>query len=745
MPTADLCRDDWGLMPGVAALLSRTGEPIAVSALWQSRMASVVGAGDWRDALDDDGRLGLLDALARRSHFTLKLNTTHRGSSVVHWQCQAWWDPHAQAHACFFADVTASEVGRIAHLEDSQRIEWMFERLPVEVAFYSFEPELMCLYANERYAKSIGRTLANTLGKSAYELLTSQERQHIAAHRPSSLREGESMTFDMQRRDPDGQTRDLEVTITCHREARQLLNGYLVLLTDVSERRKTEASMRASQARLFRFMEASAEGVVFHREGVITDVNPAACRLFGQAHAELVGTSILRLPPQSLHSRTSLSIFSGADAFRESEIVDAQGRHLPVELIGRTLDRHGERLRMTVIRDIQDRRQAQTRIHALIDDLRSQKERAEAADRAKSMFLAAASHDLRQPIHALGLFLTALRAMAQSTVVPSEELGQICKRMQTSLDGLGQLLNMLLDVSRLDANAIEVRLAPTSLTQLFGEIEQEFADIALERGLALDVAYTNGWVLTDATVLRRILSNLMANAIRYTPRGRVLLGSRSRGDHIEIQVHDSGIGISPEQLDAIFEEFYQVDVSASQGNESHGLGLGLSIVKRSARLLNAQIQVRSTPGRGSMFSIMVPACEPAQALPEHGHDDSASDPGRRCVLVIDDDEQVLMGMQQLLQIWGHTVWCAATADEAVVLAIAHAAEIDLLLSDYRLGGNTTAVQAIAAIHACLGRPVPTYILTGDTSPQRIQEASELGFPLLHKPVDVNALRSALEH
>jgi CheY-like chemotaxis protein/anti-sigma regulatory factor (Ser/Thr protein kinase) len=245
-------------------------------------------------------------------------------------------------------------------------------------------------------------------------------------------------------------------------------------------------------------------------------------------------------------------------------------------------------------------------------------------------------------------------------------------------------------------------------------------------------------------VLRRILSNLMANAVRYTPRGRVLLGARRRRHHhIEIQVLDSGIGIAPEQLEAIFEEFYQIDAARTARDETHGLGLGLSIVKRSARLIGAELHVRSIPGRGSVFSVSVPACEPAPAAHTPPEPHSPTAPGQRSVLVIDDDPQVLMGMQQLLQIWGHRVWCASSADEAVVLAIEHTREIDLLLSDYRLGGNTTAVQAIAAVHACLGRNVPTFILTGDTSPQRILEASELGFPLLHKPVNADALRAAL--
>src|SRR5690606_7798936 len=272
------------------------------------------------------------------------------------------------------------------------------------------------------------------------------------------------------------------------------------------------------------------------------------------------------------------------------------------------------------------------------------------------------------------------------------ELADICRRMQSSLDGLGQLLNMLLDVSRLDANAVQVQIGPCALTPLFQELQQEFVELASAKGLRLHVQPCSAWVGTDATVLRRILSNLMANAVRYTHRGRVLLGARRRGTRLEIQVCDSGIGIVPEHLEAIFEEFYQIGQSRARRDESHGLGLGLSIVKRSASLIGAELHVRSTPGRGSIFSVSVPCCEapPASAAAQPAQPDApthAGSTGQRNVLVIDDDEQVLAGMQQLLQIWGHRVWCAASADEAAVLAIEHAADIDLLLSDYRLGGN----------------------------------------------------------
>ncbi len=405
--------------------------------------------------------------------------------------------------------------------------------------------------------------------------------------------------------------------------------------------------------------------------------------------------------------------------------------------------RNSEQLRMVVLRDIRDRREAQARIEELITGLRAQKDRAEAADRAKSVFLAAASHDLRQPIHALGLFLTALRSMAQAPAVPSHEIADICRRMQTSLDSLGQLLNMLLDVSRLDANAVQIVREPTELAALLDELGQEFGPLAHEKGLQLRVVPTDLWVDTDPTVLRRILANLLSNAVRYTPRGRVLLGCRRRGSDVEIQVWDSGIGIPAEQREAIFEEFYQVGQSAAQHHEAHGLGLGLPIVKRSAHLLQAPLDLHSQPGLGSMFSIRLPRCEAplrAPLPPEPVLLPTAHGLG---VLVIDDDAQVLGAMQRVLSVWGHRAFCAASADEAVVMAITHPDQIHLLLSDYRLGSTVTAVDAIRAVQACLPYPVPTYILTGDTSPQRIHEASLLGFPLLHKPVDAETMQRIL--
>ena len=739
-------------MPGLVALMHPGGGVLQASPLWRRQMDGAWPDGDWRHGLDDESRFRLLQGLSAPHPFELTLSMYAGLPTERNYRCAAWWDATHQAHVCHLAEVTPMERLRREAEATTARIQRLFGQLPIKLAYHGPQPVGHCLFANRQYAEMFGLDERSIIGKTAVEIMGQQRVSNVVEMARAYYDTGEPVTFNYRLQNQGRDSIDLEVSMVMDTWPDGSERGTFVLITDITERRRAELALRKSEDRLSRFLEASAEGVIFQRAGLITDVNPAACRMLGVTDIrDLVGRPVLSVVSPDFVERARTVISSGADAFYETELVDAQGEVVPVELIGRMMEHNGERLRMTVIRDIRDRREAQARIHELIDDLRSQKDRAEAADRAKSVFLAAASHDLRQPIHALGLFLTALRAMAQAPAVSTADLAEICRRMQSSLDGLGQLLNMLLDVSRLDANAVQVERVPTPVSQVFTELDQDFAELALEKGLSLHVMSCSAWVDTDPTVLRRILSNLMSNAIRYTQRGRVLLGARPRGQQVEIQVWDSGIGIPPEQLDAIFEEFYQIGQTQARRDETHGLGLGLSIVQRSARLLDAHLRVCSHPGRGSMFSITLPRCEPpAAAAPARAPANTPTTPsaplrsGARRVLVIDDEEQVLRAMQQLLEVWGHQVWCASSADEAVVLAIEHAHDIDLLISDYRLGGNTTAMHAISAVHACLPNPVPTYILTGDTSPQRIQEASDLGFPILHKPVDPNALRQALE-
>ena len=746
------CLIQWELLPGLGAALGPEAALQETSAAFNALLTSRGRSADWTGLLSTPSRSALLTRLGQQQDFeaTLHLRETRCAGELLPsmWlTCQAHWMPEASQHVCYFADTTDIEHPRQMALALSQRINLVFEHLPIMVASIGPRPFGLCEFANRQFAELFGYDEKSIIGVPVMKVAGEKVVLEVRAHTKRLLETRQPVTFEHEVQTAAGELVWHEVTITFAPKSRSpgSETGFFFLLTNITERHKARLALRESEDRLARFMEASEEGVIFHRDGLITDANPATSRLFETPVSELLGRSVLELIPPEFRSRASAVIASGADAAYESEIFSARGERIPVEIIGRAMMRNGERLRMAVVRDIRDRREAQARIHELIEGLRSEKDKAEAADRAKSVFLAAASHDLRQPIHALGLFLTALRSLSQFPSVRSADLAELCQRMQSSLDGLGQLLNMLLDVSRLDANAVQVERSPTPAQRLLEELDQDFHQLATDKGLRLHVASSRLWVDTDPTVLRRILVNLVSNAVRYTSRGRVLIGCRLRSTEVEFQVWDSGIGIPPEQREAIFEEFFQIGQTPAAGHESHGLGLGLSIVKRSALLLGAPLDLRSIPGRGSMFSIRVPRCQAplhtAAAVQEPAYPQSVA---RMGVLVIDDDEQVLAAMRSVLGVWGHHVFCATSPDEAVVMAISHASDIDLLISDYRLGGNVTAIDAIRAVHACLPRSIPTYILTGDTSPQRIREAAELGFPLLHKPIDAHALRNILE-
>jgi signal transduction histidine kinase len=373
----------------------------------------------------------------------------------------------------------------------------------------------------------------------------------------------------------------------------------------------------------------------------------------------------------------------------------------------------------------------------LLRELTVQKEAAESANRAKSQFLAAASHDLRQPTHALGLFVATLRALAQRAELKRADIEHIAGRLQTTLNSLGQLLNALLDVSRLDAGIVTIEKQAINLQEMLAGLCGEFSGSARAKGLQLALVPTSLWVESDPVVLQRILSNLISNAVRYTERGRVLIGCRRRGGKVKIQVWDTGIGIASDQLPRIFQEFYQVGNVAR--DREQGLGLGLAIVERSARLLGAALGVRSTPGKGSVFSITLPR---AALAPQPAAAPKTPAPAKympRRILVIDDDREVLDAACQLLSAWGHAVIATPSLEQALTAAD-QAPDIGLILADYRLAENMTGDMAIRAVIARLGRAVPAIIITGDTSPERIREANASGFKLLHKPLDPQELQ-----
>ncbi|MDF3867873.1 ATP-binding protein [Pseudomonas denitrificans (nom. rej.)] len=384
----------------------------------------------------------------------------------------------------------------------------------------------------------------------------------------------------------------------------------------------------------------------------------------------------------------------------------------------------------------------------LVHDLREQRDLARAADRAKSRFLAAASHDLRQPIHALGLFVGALSALAERGPVDARQARDIATRLRAMLGNLGDLLNGLLDISRLDAGVVPVAREPISLHKLFADLREAYAGTASEHNLRWRVQDSQLWVDSDPLLLKRVLDNLLSNAFRYTPTGSVLLGCRRRGDELEIQVIDTGVGIHASQQEVIFDEFVQLH--NAERDRKQGLGLGLAIVRHTARLLGHPLALSSEAGRGTCFSLRVPLAETPLQAPPLPMPTTERGPSLG-IMVVEDEVDVLHALCSLLEVWGHRVYPGTSAllacQRHIEASHAGRAPVDLILSDYRLGEGQTGADAVRRIRSYLSRghlrEVPALIITGDTSPERLREAAASGSQLLHKPLDADQLRAAI--
>ena len=367
---------------------------------------------------------------------------------------------------------------------------------------------------------------------------------------------------------------------------------------------------------------------------------------------------------------------------------------------------------------------------------------AEAANTAKSKFLAAASHDLRQPIHAQGLFLNVL----MHTDLTAEQRSLV-SNISTASSATAEMLDTLLDFSRIEAGVVSPRIQAFSLQDLLNKIEREFEAQADAKGLTYRSRETPLLVQSDPALVELILRNLVSNAIRYSDAGGLLVACRKRGTQAVLEVWDTGIGIAPEQQAEVFREFHQV--GNPERDRRKGLGLGLAIARGLANTLGHALHLQSVPQRGTVFRLVVPlATVPELASAQRLAPDTSLSAllatGRLRgvhLLVIDDDEAVLTGMAQLLAHWGCAVDTASSIEQALVLA--QQIMPDVVISDYRLRGQRTGAQAISELRKLLGTPVPALIITGDTAPERMREAMSTGVPLLHKPLAPAALYQSL--
>ena len=384
-----------------------------------------------------------------------------------------------------------------------------------------------------------------------------------------------------------------------------------------------------------------------------------------------------------------------------------------------------------IARDITDRKKAEQRT---LDA----KMEAEEASMAKTRFLGAASHDLRQPLQAINLYLAVLSAKANDAAT-----ADVIHHIENSVGALNNLLESLLDISRLEAGMVKAEAEMVALDEVLQRLGGEFAQACQDKGLAISVVPTSLVVRADPVLLENILRNLLANAVKYTNRGKILLGCRRCQGWCVIEIWDTGIGISESQLSHVFEEFYQIE---NHGRNRHmGLGLGLSIVDKMAKVLGGKVAARSWPGRGSVFSLSVEALQKSPPGAIAALEADAQQGGGRSIIVIDDEPAILAGLAMFLESQGHRVQalCCGTCERCRATIAAMAQAPDLIVADYRLQEGRTGVEAVADLRAKFKQPLPAIILTGDTAPGRLAEVMSSGLPIMHKPIEANALQAEI--
>jgi len=364
------------------------------------------------------------------------------------------------------------------------------------------------------------------------------------------------------------------------------------------------------------------------------------------------------------------------------------------------------------------------------------RQQAETANRAKTQFFAAASHDLRQPLHAMGLFAAALAEKVRDPGVVD-----VVHSINASVEALETLFNELLDISKIDAGVIQARPADFALQPLFERLQREFGPEAADRDLDLRFVSTGHCLRSDPVLVERILRNLVANALRYTREGGIVVGCRPRGTRRVLEVRDSGIGIAADHLPKVFDEFYQV--GNVERDRRKGLGLGLSIVQRLVALLDGEIAVRSAPGKGTVFSVTLDAGRVAASSTIQPMVAPTGDLGGARIVVIDDEPTVVAGMDVLLSGWGARVVGSESIEDGLAAIEAESAPPDLLLVDYRLRDGRNGLDGIAAIRARFGDHLPAILITGSTSPDLLARAREIGVHLLSKPVMPAKLRALI--
>lgn len=460
-----------------------------------------------------------------------------------------------------------------------------------------------------------------------------------------------------------------------------------------------------------------------------------------QSQRSLLGyeTQLRRKDGSSIDVLMNLLLKPDQDGLVEGFVADITERKLAQQRLEQLNDQLEQRVAARTDELLEANRNLQQQIarrERIERDLREARDAAEAANRSKDKYLAAASHDLLQPLNAARLLISTLR---ERRLPAAEQL--LVERTHQALEGAEDLLTDLLDISRLDQAAVKPDPAVYRLDELLAPLVSEFQSVAEAAGLELRVKFGDFALFTDLRLLTRILRNFLSNACRYTERGSILLAARRRGEQLRLEVWDTGRGIAADRLESIFLEFNQLDVGRAADRK--GVGLGLAIVERIAKILGYRVQVQSWPGRGSRFSIEVPLAARVPLpislqAPQPGTGNPL--PGRR-LLVLDNELSILESMAALLGQWGCEVLIAT--DQAAALAVLQGQAPELILADFHLDHGVTGCQVVQHLREHFQQPLPAVIITADRSDQCRRALQQLGAPLLNKPVKPGKLRAVL--
>lgn len=636
----------------------------------------------------------------------------------------------------------------------------------------ALQNDLPIIYCNPMFEKITGYGTKEVVGRDCRSLLSNGGNEAELRKIRLGLRKERRARAVLRSSRKDGSLFWNELFVSPVKDEKGQTTHYIGIQNDISERMDAEKQL-TQMSKVF--MDSADPIVIEDFSGKIIDLNDEAVRTYGWTRKELLGGPTEKLIPKESRQQAAERVEhckQGA-MIRNSEGLGhtKSGEVFPVLLtLSLLTDEAGEPAAIaTLAKNISQLKETEKQLresHELLEQrveertaelaatnskLRQQivvcerteqafriaKEEAENANLSKSNFLAAASHDLRQPLQSLDNYVAI---MARTAV--NDQNRKVVGQLRDSLSAMGGLLNALLDVSRLESGMVKAEFRDFRVDDVLNRVRANVASQAEAKGLKFRIVPSNYCIRSDISLLQRVIENFAFNAVRYTQQGGVLIGCPRRGQYLRIEIWDTGIGIAQEEIEQLFEEYVQLNNPAR--DRSKGLGLGLAVVKHTARLLEHHIDVRSIPGKGSVFSIEAPIAETLSPSVDAEKDEPlARGHADASILLIDDDPDVLDSTQELLEFENFVVIPASSGAEAMAKLHVEDLHPDVVLSDYRLPGGETGVELIQRIRAHLGDDVPAIILTGDTSMEQLVDTQAFNCQVLHKPFESTRLASCI--